>query len=137
MSAAPHRAGMTSAAYEAALEAELVRQEAEMARELRTELARKDLLAFVMHTYPEYEAGWFHDAVCRKLEWFSREVAAGRSPRLILSAPRRPYGPRHTAFLLLLELARAAKPGGSAPDNQIVPRPTVEGCRPVPVVTTV
>ena len=36
--------------------------------DLRPKLARKHLLNFVLHTYPEYEPHWFHRLICRKLD---------------------------------------------------------------------
>lgn len=53
-------------------------------------LARRRLLHFTKLTYPRYTAGWVHDDVCRRLERFSADVAAGKSPRLMLLMP-----PRH------------------------------------------
>lgn len=53
-------------------------------------LARRRLLHFTKLTHPRYSAGWVHDDICRRLERFSREVAEGRSPRLMLLMP-----PRH------------------------------------------
>ena len=53
-------------------------------------LARRHLLEFVRWGHPAYQTGWFHRELCAELERFSREVAAGRSPRLLISAP-----PRH------------------------------------------
>ena len=52
--------------------------------------AREDLLWWVRLTHPGYKAGWFHRVVCAELQRFSEDVAAGRSPRLMLFAP-----PRH------------------------------------------
>ena len=53
-------------------------------------LARRRLLHFTKLTHPRYSAGWVHDDVCRRLERFSQQVAAGLSPRLMLLVP-----PRH------------------------------------------
>lgn len=53
-------------------------------------LARRRLLHFTKLTHPRYSAGWVHDDICRRLERFSREVAQGLSPRLMLLMP-----PRH------------------------------------------
>lgn len=65
--------------------AEILQQE--MAR--RT-LARRRLLYFVKQTYPQYEAGWVHEDICRRLEKFSQDVVDRKSPRLMLLMP-----PRH------------------------------------------
>lgn len=53
-------------------------------------LARRRLLHFTKLTHPRYSAGWVHDDICRRLERFSAQVAAGKSPRLMLLMP-----PRH------------------------------------------
>ena len=51
--------------------------------------ARRHLIDFVKYTKPDYNAGWFSQEVCAKLEWFYAEVKAKRSPRLmIFSHPR-------------------------------------------------
>ena len=38
---------------------------------------------------PKYMAGWVHEDICRRLEQFSDDVAAGLSPRLMLLMPPR------------------------------------------------
>jgi len=53
-------------------------------------LARKRLLPFVERFNPDYLAGWVHKDICRRLEKFSQDVVARRSPRLMLFMP-----PRH------------------------------------------
>lgn len=53
-------------------------------------LSRRRLLHFTKVTHPRYEAGWVHDDICRRLERFSREVAEGKAPRLMILMP-----PRH------------------------------------------
>lgn len=53
-------------------------------------LARRRLLPFVQRMNDRYEAGWVHEDICRRLEKFSDDVAAGLSPRLMLLMP-----PRH------------------------------------------
>ena len=52
--------------------------------------ARRHLLPFILRGFPAYQAGWFHRELAETMEWFSREIAAGRSPRLIVTVP-----PRH------------------------------------------
>ena len=52
-------------------------------------LARRRLLKFTELTHPSYSAGWVHDDICRRLEKFSADVAAGKSPRLMLLMPPR------------------------------------------------
>lgn len=53
-------------------------------------LARRRLLQFTQMTHPAYSAGWVHDDICKRLEKFSQDVAAKKSPRLMLLMP-----PRH------------------------------------------
>jgi len=53
-------------------------------------LSRRSLLQFTKKTHPSYEAGWVHADICARLERFSRDVEARRSPRLMLLMP-----PRH------------------------------------------
>lgn len=52
-------------------------------------LARRRLLPFVQRVNTRYMAGWVHEDICRRLEKFSDEVAAGLSPRLMLLMPPR------------------------------------------------
>lgn len=59
-------------------------------RQLNTAWRRKSLLAFAEQTTPGYLAGWVHADLCRRLERFSADVAAGKSPRLMVFMP-----PRH------------------------------------------
>jgi len=54
---------------------------------IRFALRRLHLLRFVKALFPEYQDGWFHRDVIRKLEKFSDDVAAKKSPRLMLCAP--------------------------------------------------
>ena len=56
----------------------------------RRELSRRKLLAFVQRFHSTYQAGWVHKDICERLEKFSKAVAAGESPRLMLFMP-----PRH------------------------------------------
>ena len=67
------------------------RQQAEALQfeEPNAEIAQRHLLEFVRYGHPAYRAGWFQRELCAKLEWFSREVAAERSPRLLIAAPPR------------------------------------------------
>jgi len=53
-------------------------------------IARRHLLEFIRLNKPSYLAGWFHRELCAALEQFTRDVAARRSPRLLIAAP-----PRH------------------------------------------
>jgi len=56
----------------------------------RRELARRSLLYFTKQFHRNYIDGWVHRDICRRLEKFVRDVAAGKSPRLMLFMP-----PRH------------------------------------------
>lgn len=58
-------------------------------------LSRRRLLPFVQRMDARYLAGWVHEDICRRLEKFSDDVAAGLSPRLMLLMP-----PRHGKSLL-------------------------------------
>jgi len=51
---------------------------------------RESLLEFVRDATPGYVAGWFHRLICAELQEFSRAVAAGERPRLMIFMP-----PRH------------------------------------------
>jgi len=53
------------------------------------ELARRFYLPFVLRFNPDYMAGWAHKDICRRLEKFSDDVAAKKSPRLMLFMPPR------------------------------------------------
>ena len=52
-------------------------------------ISRKRLLPFVQRLNERYLAGWVHEDICRRLEKFSDDVAAGLSPRLMLLMPPR------------------------------------------------
>lgn len=54
------------------------------------ELSRRNLLAFVKATKPDYSAGWVHREICGRLMVFLADVLDKKSPRLILTMP-----PRH------------------------------------------
>jgi hypothetical protein len=69
-------------------ESALIRaQRAEMASRI---LARRNLIHFIQRMYPQYTAGWVHHDIAARLEQFSADVAAQKSPRLMLLMP-----PRH------------------------------------------
>lgn len=53
-------------------------------------LTRKRLLPFVERFNHDYQAGWVHKDICRRLEQFSQDVSDKKSPRLMLFMP-----PRH------------------------------------------
>ena len=52
-------------------------------------LSRRRLLPFTQRINPRYLAGWVHEDVCRRLEKFSDDVIAKKSPRLMLLMPPR------------------------------------------------
>lgn len=54
------------------------------------EMAPYHLLEFIRTRHPWYLVGWFQRELCAALDRFSRAVAEGRSPRLLIAAP-----PRH------------------------------------------
>lgn len=61
-------------------------------RELASrELSRRHLIWFVRRTFPNFLENWHHRVLCERLQAFSAAVAAGESPRLIVTLP-----PRHT-----------------------------------------
>lgn len=66
---------------------EKARLQAELAARV---LSRRRLLPFIQRMNPKYLAGWVHEDICRRLERFSDDVEAGKSPRLMLLMP-----PRH------------------------------------------
>jgi len=55
--------------------------------EFKNEWASRSLIRFTKRTFPEYRAGWFHEAVAGKVDQFVADVAHKKSPRLILTAP--------------------------------------------------
>lgn len=77
-------------------------------------LSRRRLLPFTQRMNPKYNAGWVHEDICRRLERFSDDVAAGKSPRLMLLMP-----PRHGKS----ELASRSFPPwhmGRHPDHEFI-----------------
>ena len=69
---------------EALLESALVEQER---RRYAAELARRNLASFVSFTFPGYWHSHFSLTVCRALDQFVADVAAGLRPILLLHAP--------------------------------------------------
>jgi predicted phage terminase large subunit-like protein len=77
-------------------------------------LSRRRLLPFVQRMNAQYDAGWVHEDICRRLEKFSGDVAAKKSPRLMLLMP-----PRHGKS----ELASKNFPAwhlGRHPDHEFI-----------------
>jgi predicted phage terminase large subunit-like protein len=65
-------------------------KEQEAKRELaKREAARRNLLPFVMYFNEDYTPGWVHADICQRLEQFSKDVVAKKSPRLMLFCPPR------------------------------------------------
>lgn len=85
--------------------------QAEMASRI---LARRRFLPFVKRMNDRYDDGWVHQDICARLERFSDDVAAGKSPRLMLLMP-----PRHGKS----ELASKNFPAwhlGRHPDHEFI-----------------
>lgn len=77
-------------------------------------LAKRRLLHFIQRMNPRYKAGWVHEDICRRLEKFSDDVAAEKSPRLMILMP-----PRHGKS----EIASRMFPPwhlGRNPDHEII-----------------
>lgn len=53
-------------------------------------LARRSVIQFTKRFYPQYNPGWLHHDIARRLEQFMRDVEEKKSPRLMLLVP-----PRH------------------------------------------
>lgn len=69
---------------------QLTKQQAAQQALAQRVLARRRLLYFTQLTHPRYKPGWVHHDICARLERFSRDVEAEKSPRLMLLVP-----PRH------------------------------------------
>lgn len=54
------------------------------------EYSRRKLIEFIQEFHPRYKAGWVHHDICKRLEKFTKDVEAGKSPRLMILMP-----PRH------------------------------------------
>jgi phage terminase large subunit-like protein len=77
-------------------------------------LSRRRLLHFTKRFRPRYLDGWVHRVIAHKLEKFSEDVQAQRSPRLLLLVP-----PRHGKSLLASEMFPAWDLG-KHPHNEII-----------------
>ena len=71
------------------------RQEQASVELYRRELARRNLLAFVLRYEHEYHAGWVHKVIAAELMHFSEQVARKEAPRLMITMP-----PRHGKSML-------------------------------------
>jgi len=88
-----------------------VAAQAEMASRV---ISKRRFLPFVQRMNPDYMAGWVHEDICARLERFSDDVKARKSPRLMLLMP-----PRHGKS----ELASRAFPAwhlGRFPDHEFI-----------------
>lgn len=65
------------------------RSEAVIRELAQRKLAKDHLLPFIQRFNEKYTAGWVHRAICKRLEKFSRDVAAQKSPRLMIFMPPR------------------------------------------------
>ena len=77
-------------------------------------LSRRRFMPFVKRMNDRYDDGWVHRDICARLERFSEDVAAGKSPRLMLLMP-----PRHGKS----ELASKNFPAwhlGRYPDHEFI-----------------
>lgn len=82
--------------------------------ELVQELARRDLMDFILYTHPHYKAGWFHHKLAKRIQKFVEDCAAGLNPRLIIEAP-----PRHGKSDVASRYAPAWA-FGAYPDLQVI-----------------
>ena len=67
-------------------EAKTMEEDVEFARRI---MARRRLIEFTKRFHPNYQAGWVHRDVCRRLEKFLQDVVEQKSPRLMLFLPPR------------------------------------------------
>ena len=67
-------------------EAKTMEEDVEFARRI---MARRRLIEFTKRFHPNYQAGWVHRDVCRRLERFLQDVVDQKSPRLMLFLPPR------------------------------------------------
>ncbi len=88
-----------------------LRAEQELAKRI---LARKRMLPFVEKFNADYQAGWVHKDICKRLEKFSQDVANKESPRLMLFMP-----PRHGKSTLA-SIAFPAWHLGRNPDHEFI-----------------
>lgn len=77
-------------------------------------LTRRRLIEFIKEFHPKYKAGWVHHDICKRLEKFSADVAAGKSPRLMILMP-----PRHGKSQIASKLFPAWHLGHH-PDHEII-----------------
>ena len=58
-----------------------------LALEIEAEAASRHLMDFARFMYPEYVFGRVHECLAGRLEEFSQDVTAGRSPKLVICVP--------------------------------------------------
>lgn len=78
------------------------------------EIRRRKLLEFVKYFHGSYQPGWVHVDICRRLEQFSRDVQAKKSPRLMLLMP-----PRHGKSEIISKMYPAWHLG-QYPDDEFI-----------------
>lgn len=77
-------------------------------------LAQRHLMGFVVRMHKGYQAGWVHLDICKRLDRFAKQVAEGKSPRLMLQMP-----PRHGKSLLA-SIYFPAWFLGNYPDKEVI-----------------
>src|SRR5690606_5327181 len=58
-------------------------------KQVKQELARRNLIDFTKYTKPDFIEGWFNRIIANELQQFYHDVVAGKQPRLIIQAPPR------------------------------------------------
>jgi len=89
-------------------------------------LSKRRFLPFVKRMNDQYQAGWVHEDICRRLEKFSDDVRGKKSPRLMLLMP-----PRHGKALAVGTLIPT--PSGMTPIQNLRPGDMVFGASGAPI----
>ena len=58
-------------------------------KQIKREVARRNLIEFTRQMNPAYQVGWFNTAIAAALEQFYYDVIEGKQPRLMIFAPPR------------------------------------------------
>lgn len=58
-------------------------------KQVKVELAKRNLVDFVSYTMPSFQHGWFNKIIAQELQQFYFDVMAGKQPRLLIQAPPR------------------------------------------------
>lgn len=83
-------AGETARRYARRKKQEIDPVQAKIEAELASRtLAQRSLLHYIERFHRDYQAGWVHEDLCRRLEKFVRDVEERKSPRLMLWLPPR------------------------------------------------